>query len=125
MLNVYSVVFYCYDNGAIELVGNIRFYTAMATLLTNIVISNLFYYWIRLKLGNEKAFLLAFTTAQNLPALIYVGVEYSLGYINTLLLYAVLAIYLSSIAIIFTQYRRIVWHGIPCLIDFILLAIWG
>ncbi len=124
-MNVYNVVFYCYDNGAIEMDNDISFHTAMATLLMNIIVSNIFYYWIRLKLGNEKAFLLAFTTAQNLPALVYAGAGYSTGHLSAVLLYVVLAIYLSSITIIFTQYRRLVWHGIPCLIDFTLLAIWG
>jgi len=125
LLNVYSVVFYCYDNGAIEMIRDACFYITIAVLLMSIVISNLFYYWIKMKLGNEKAFLLVLTTAQNLPALVYVGTEYSHEHLSTLLLYTVIAIYLSSIAIIFTQHRRIVWHGIPCLIDLILLVVWG
>ncbi len=103
--------------------SDLRFYAAMTALLVNIVVSNLFYYWIKDKLGNEKAFLLAFTTAQNLPALVYAGVYYSLGF-PPIQFYTILAIYLFSIAIVFTQYRRIIWHGVPCIIDSILLATW-
>ncbi len=107
-----------------EMNNDPRFYVAMVMLIINIIVSNLFYYWIKDKLGNEKAFLLAFTTAQNLPALTYASIRYSLNQ-SSVLLYTILATYLSSIVIIFTQYRRIIWHGVPCTIDSILLATWG
>ncbi len=105
---------------------NLRLYITLTVLVVNIIISNSFYYWLKEKLGNEKAFLLAFTTAQNLPALLYSSITYSMNPAkDSPLFYSVLAIYLSSIAIIFTQHRRIVWHGIPCIIDTVLLIAWG